>query len=265
MVQAEPDVWRCIVGRGTVDGANPAEIAYSDNFGVSWNTVNVGATAGEFLPWNGCLFAIDFEHVWCATDQGNIYFSNDGGQTWTRQPASTDAINCLYFVNEKIGIAVGGTTGVSAEVMYTLDGGISWTQADDPSPVAATMINGVVALDDIRWVVALEDGTIFKTEDGGATWFELGRPLFAGEVSSIANAIHMVDDFTYFVAMEWSDAADDYGAVLRTFDGGEHWEGFSTAALDAATGLRSVWAPHHNQAWAVGDAETTSWIMELNH
>jgi len=60
------------------------------------------------------------------------------------------------------------------------------------------------------------------------------------------------------------DGADPYGFFARSWDGGYTWEYEVSAQLDVgATGYSSLWACGINQFFAVGDTETTGYIVEI--
>jgi len=124
---------RWVVARGVTDGAAPPEIGWTDDLGTTWHTVNVGAAAinGIFHQWTGSLFALDYRHIWSGLTNGDIYFSDDGGVTWTEQApgTTTDAINYIRFVDENYGLAV---CAANQTVLYTVDGGTHWNVLAGP-------------------------------------------------------------------------------------------------------------------------------------
>src|SRR5690606_36431684 len=124
---------RVVVARGTTDAGNPAEIAYSDDFGATWTAVNVGSTNAQFAQGPHSLFAYDPYNMWLVAGSGYIYYSDDGGLTWDTQDAgvaTSNALHAIHFATDRIGYAV----GASDTVLKTEDGGLSWTATDaDPN------------------------------------------------------------------------------------------------------------------------------------
>ena len=244
---------RVIVARGSTDGANPAEVAYSDDDGVTWTLVNVGATVGEFVPWNGGLFAVDKNHIWLVTDQGAIFFSDDGGASWTEQVTTNVALlNYVRFIDENHGLAVGATNAI----LYTDDGGEHWTTITGPAGKAADNILTCEILDAHNWWLGYDDGELFYTMDGGTTWTQRTFTVPGAATVDRVNDMMFYDDFNGYAVVKWTDGdAHLRGAILRTFNGGQDWEVHSIATqFDVgALGLNAVWACNYNLAYSVGD------------
>ncbi len=59
---------------------------------------------------------------YCSGGEGVILKSTNGGNTWQSQNSGTVTnLESIYFVNELVGIAVGGTP-ISAIILKTTDG-----------------------------------------------------------------------------------------------------------------------------------------------
>ena len=252
------DTVRHIIANGTT-GAGDAEVAYTDNGGTAWTVVTFGGVAGEFIPWNGGLFALDLYHIWSCTDTGagaagNIYFSDDSGVTWTLQGTGTDALNCIKFVDYNIGLCVGDTN----EVLLTTDGGASWSTLAGPAAQAAVNAMGCHIFDRYRFQVGYDDGTLWATFDGGATWTQRALPMPpTGTALDRVNSVNYIDDHNGVLAVKYTVTAALWGAIYRTFDGGYSWEVYSTdAAYDVgALGMVSAVMANPNLAYGVGDLE----------
>jgi photosystem II stability/assembly factor-like uncharacterized protein len=204
------DTIRVLVARGTTDAGNPAEVAYSDDNGATWTAVDVGSTNGEYVSNGHALFALDRYHIWLGTDGGRIYFSNDGGVTWTVQESaviSATDVTGISFADGDIGFAV--YTG--GEVASTTDGstpGATWSQTGAVSgSVAALDIHAVSSY--FVWVAG-SDG-LFYTHDAGDTWAERG-----------AYAIAAVDFLNELEGMAVGSASS--GLIYQTIDGGYDWQ-----------------------------------------
>ena len=117
---------RWIAGQEGTGGAAQGNIAYSDDDGANWTVVAIGgAGVGHGATYGGGIFALDYSHIWLAGAGGYIYFSGDGGVTWTAQEEGTitaGAYSQIKFYNSQIGIA-----GNRADVIViTRDGGTHW-------------------------------------------------------------------------------------------------------------------------------------------
>jgi len=265
-------VTRWIVARGTTDGANEAEVAYSDDLGDTWTTVEQGSTVGEYYLHSGSLFALDMQHIWAASNLGNIYFSSDGGVTWTEQTQpNTVPLNYIRFCDFNVGVAVGGATGASQVILTTTDGGAHWTEGSfaNGGPAATVMAYCVEVLDKNRFFVGFENGALYYTRDGGATWAERTVATPAGMLST--GAIYDImrvpgDDFCLWICTLWEDGQSNYyGSVQRSVNGGYDWDVWTTVALDDdSCGLYAIWACSFNQAFSVGNTETTAMVVEVS-
>lgn len=266
------DTVRLIAVRGTTDGANPAEVGYVDYDRVAgtwgaWTTVNVGATNGEFAVHGGALFSLNGTHIWLCTDQGNIFFSNDNGLTWTDQNAPTpvggaEELFCIDFVDERYGMCVGGTTGASSVLLTTTDGGEHWNLGTGP---LAKILTGVSVIDGHRAWVVEEDGTAYYTNNFGVAWTQRTLPLAA----TAAGDVMFIDEYCGAIVGNYNTGGSDYGIIYRTFNGGQDWETYvHDTAFDGALeyyGLNAVWVCDYNHIFAVGEvSNSVGLIMELS-
>jgi len=252
------DTVRHIIGRGA--GAGNGQVAYSDNGGTAWTVAAMGAVAGEFMPWNGCLFSFDAYHIWGCTDTGagaagNIYFSEDGGVNWVLQGTGGDALNCIHFCDYDTGMCVGDTN----EILATTDGGDSWSTITGPVAQNAVDCLGVFVFSAYRWHVVYEDGELWFTEDGGTTWAQRDVPLASNAATlDRLNSIDFYDDLHGVMAAKYTDGvAGVWGAIYRTTNGGYNWECYPTDAVYdvGAIGMACVKMATPNLAYGVGDLE----------
>jgi len=267
---------RVIVSRATADGGAP-DIAWSDDWGESaWNVVDVGVLPNDYIGGSGGLFALDHRHIWAVTHLGDIWFSEDGGMSWTEQmPGLLGAVHLNYvrFVNEKVGLAVGdGQT-----VLYTVDGGVHWNVVDGPGAVDLLCCE---IFDEHRAWVGDSAGALYYTNvlrSAGmapADWDErvLPMPVEMTDIDGVTDIMFVRDsgvstnDHVGFVTVACHEGSNHYGALYRTFNGGEDWEVRRSDLLTTLdVGLLAVWACEVNEAFAIGDeTATTAYIMTVN-
>lgn len=231
---------RWLTARGAeIAPENPAEVGYSDDSGVAWTNVDVEALGMRFAADSGALFAMDRRHIWFVSTDGYIFFSNDGGATWTTQTAGTitsEDLHEVHFADVENGMAV-GAAGI---VLKTNDGGVTWSAVT--AITGTPIVNTVQMIDSNTAVVGAADGSIYMTFNGGTTWTEK-YALAGGDVTSL----HAVNQFVIWGAV---NTAAPVGAVIRTRNGGYTWEAVTTPTN---TGLNSVHGLDANKAWAVGD------------
>ena len=266
---------RVIVARG--NAVAEATISWSDDYGATlWHEVTIGAVGNDFCPHSGGLFALDHRHIWAVMNSGDIWFSEDGGLSWTEQMPGLNGnvLNYVRFVDESVGLAV----GASNTVLYTVDGGAHWNTLTGPTGGADLMCCEI--FDDHRAWVGDSDGDLFYTDVLrvgmiGGDWAQRILPLPTGatDISEINDIMFVRDsgvstnDHVGFLAVRWHIGAESvyYGAIYRTFNGGNDWELWQTASMSAGTyGLQAVWACEPNEAFAVGDLITTPYIMTVN-
>lgn len=217
-VQLGADATRVFVGRLTTDAGNAAEIAYSDDNGANWTTVDVGAVNGQYITE---LFALDRNNIWAVTDDGYIYFSSDAGLSWAVQSAgvlTSGAINDIAFTDTDVGW-VGGDTNI---IGRTVDGGDTWSLISGPGAEAANDVLTVEAIDRNRAWVGYSSGKLYYTENGGANWYERS---FSGAGTGTVNDIKFLNvTYGFMVRTDGSNV----GHLYRTTDGGFTWTEITT-------------------------------------
>jgi hypothetical protein len=266
-VQIDEDTDRIITARGITDAGNAAEIAYSDDDGATWTLVDVGTTNGEFVEEGGCLFALDFRHIWVCTNIANVYFSSDGGLTWTDQnaptPGASEGLFHIHFIDENFGWAVGGfRTTPTGLFIQTTDGGEHWALATSEPQVERG--NAVAVLDANNVWVAMDDGTLWWTANWGTTWTQRTLPSTLANIADVVFWDHYVGALCGNKAGSGNGVAD----VMRTIDGGFTWEEYTLAdEFDAAIeryGVNALILCHPNEIHAVTeDIGTGSLIWTL--
>lgn len=236
---------RVVVARGTTDGANPPEIAYSDDSGANWVNVDIGATNALFVPFQHAMFALDRNNIWVGLNNGYIYYSSDTGLTWTAQHSgtiTTQAINCIRFVDENVGWAAGANNAI----MRTTDGGVSWSAVTGPSAQSGVAINVVEPLDRNRAWLGYADGDLYYTTDGGVNWT---ARAFTGSGSGQVRDVRFLNDLIGYLAHNTSGPV---GTVLVTWDGGYTWE---TKTTPTNVGLNALWMCSEWYMYAVGEVQ----------
>lgn len=216
---------RKVVARGTTDAGNPAEIAYTDDDGVTFTNVDVGSVNGQYAPNIHSLFSLNKRFVVCGMDDGYIYLSNDGAITWAAIHSgslSTGAVNAIWFKDEFTGIAV----MAGDEILLTNDGGESWTlvTTGSGSDLATVNYNG------LYWWIGTNMGELFYSIDG-LTWTE--REAWAGQGSGVIQAVHFANKFIGCMTHNVGGS----GYLLMTVDGGYNW---SRLTIPSNNGLYDV-------------------------
>jgi photosystem II stability/assembly factor-like uncharacterized protein len=245
-------VTRYLVVRTTV-AATVLQAAYSDDGGTTWTLVNVGTATAEGCLGPRSLFVLDYEHIWVCTDDGNVFFSSDGGESWTDQNAlgatSAAALHAIDFADENIGFAVGATD----VVIKTIDGGAHWTLSTATG--SADTLQAVVCFNKNRVLIgtnSLTGGSLWMSYDGGLTYTQ---KTFTGHALEQVKDINFINDF---VGMMVTNTTAPLGSLHVTIDGGHIWE---KVAVPANTGLNSVQMCDINKAYAVGEPQAATGMI----
>ena len=236
-----------------VGPAAPMEIAWTDDAGVTaWNIVVVGATNDEAPTTGQSIFAFDQEHIWLCTDDGRVYFSEDGALTWTDQNAlaasGAGALNSIHFYDANVGVA----GGVGPVVIYTIDGGTNWNaMVQDPGAVPQSVrMSGASSLDVLAAGAA---GGVYRTQDRGATAWAVQSTA----PPTVTPCLDIASPTVYFLIDDHAGASD---TIYQTADGGLTWQAYTTPVN---VGLNHILALSPTLVFAVGEVVGTAVIIKL--
>ena len=188
-----------------------------------------------------------------STTGGDVYYTTDGGSTWTPVLQLPFAMRDLEFPSASVGYAVG-----AAPIAFkTTDGGATWNELGLPEgtpDVARISCSGT----DSCLAVTVDGDRLLRTTDGGASWTRVNptsKKLAAVGLASATRAIAVGEGGTTVLSNDTgrtfstlggdlpgtftgikaqSDkvayAFGEGGALARTIDGGATW-----SEIDAAT------------------------------
>lgn len=178
-----------------------------------------------------------------------VLYTDDGGGTWTATSADpfSGAENISAVVAFPVAadtnrvIVARGTTdaGAPAEIAYSDSDGAAW-QAVNVGSTNAQFVAGARGLFALNataiWAVT-DDGYIYKSEDGGATWATQNAGV---ATSNDLTHVHFVDE-----AVGWAAGASD--TILRTTDGGTTWSTVQPTGESSA--ITALYALDEDRAW----------------
>jgi photosystem II stability/assembly factor-like uncharacterized protein len=244
-VQISTNSFRLIAARGTLDGLNPMEIAYSDDDGATWTNVDVGSVNGQYAIGRGNpLYAYNYRDIWLATTGGYIYYSDDAGASWIAQESGLTTVqnlHAVHFADDRVGFAVVEKN----TILRTIDGE-NWTAIAGPASEAANTAQAVYVFNKNRLWIGYDSGNLWFTNDGGSTWFERNYP---GSGSGEIQDIKFCNDYVGYIAH--ISAGGAVGSIFRTINGGWSWE---TQGIPAGTGpLYDLHVCNCNSIYAAGE------------
>lgn len=181
----------------------------------------------------------------------NVYYTTDGGATWTVTAADPLAISekiaavtCFPVGRNTTRLMVLlGTTraGGPAVIYYSDDWGATWTNVSLGSTNAlfGEGPNAIFNIDSYNIWVVTSAGHIFKSSDSGITWTEQDTGTTLG---GNGHAIHFSSERVGVVG-------GASGKIATTQDGGATW---TLVTVPAATIINTVWSIDSDHIWAGG-------------
>ncbi|MBL7998183.1 MAG: hypothetical protein JNL32_06040, partial [Candidatus Kapabacteria bacterium] len=228
--------------------------------------------------------------------KGGIFKSTDGGATWNEiTPVINDRGGVRrahlwgnYFINENVGITVGGGCDEVQQFYRTSDGGATWSVFLGSTP--ASGMSHVIMYSENGLCYASSSGRLWRSQDGGRTftdWVSTGGQQFWQEnLSNKGNAFLVgfagKDCFGVGQALVIFHATTDGGAtwkitpvrgsifgtfllnertgwavgfqngVYRTSDGGETFEEYN-CGLPAGSNWDDIWFVNDTLGFLAGD------------
>lgn len=200
------------------------------------------------------LFAVAVagnDTAWAVGNFGSIYATTNGGTSWQpRQSTTKQPLFSIAFADERTGWIV----GKSGTILRTTDGGDTWAAQKNPIEPAKHFFKVAAVDPTTAWAVG-DWGAVVQTRDGGATWRD--RSLSGLPVERIESPDRMMQTITddiilYDVAFpdaQHGFIAGEFGTLLATEDGGEHWRQVAVPTEKTLFGL-SFRSP--TEGWVVG-------------
>jgi len=218
----------------------------TEDGGASW--IPVGGIP-DLLRLEDVWF-IDRTTGWMVGVRGQIYRSDDGGRTWTRQDSGTGAkLTTVQFADANVGWAA--EAAVPA-LLKTTDGGASWRRIVVPDVDDESGLSNLFFLDAQRGWALGADGVLIATTDGGETWTDIGYGT-----KNRMYGLFFLDERTGWVAGS---------QIWHTEDGGETW----TQQPRPPKSIEEIVFVTRDVGWAVGDQGTffhtkdggRTWVLE---
>lgn len=169
------------------------------------------------------------------------YVSYDGGVNWTKVPVPLEKLaavgdgnpyfnklqeNSYTIAPEKTAFIYGGTREMPLTITYSGDKGVTWSTSEISTSLDSSRVKfcsfpttkvGYVISSTGR-TMSQEEQIIFKTEDGGETWKEVGH----GPRTNLLLSGGFIDESTGFMIYPKIEGAKTN--IYRTEDGGKTFE-----------------------------------------
>ncbi|MFA7445459.1 MAG: YCF48-related protein [Flavobacteriaceae bacterium] len=180
---------------------------------------------------------IDENKVFVAYENGIIYSTADGGETWSsyQVEALEDCFcwfNDIYFPTENVGYACGGSYyGVVKKfIIKTTDGGQTWESLTAPSDITVSpyAFNGLYFIDENVGFVYGPGNGFWKTEDGGNSYTLIDNNNF------YVRDIHFTPSNVGYISSVIPES--DSGVIQKSVDYGNIWTTLTNPSIDYLVG-----------------------------
>ncbi len=187
------------------------------------------------------IFFIDDQTGWIVHAGEGIYYTNNGGKTWSIQDSSKGYYS-IYFLNKNLGWAFGACSD-STYGLITTNGGESWSHLFTLNNYS---LGTFCFIDSLHGWQTGSNGTVFRTLDGGYSWeflVELCNPDPYGFCGMC--------DITFVDSLNGWMVGGIPAHIWHTDNGGENWIRQQACASGL---LMSVFFFDQWEGWIVGDA-----------
>ena len=190
------------------------------SIGISLNAQNWTALNISWSVRYDDVFFINDSVGWTCNGDGDIYRTQNGGQTWTGQYFSSNYLRSIEFSDENHGYC-GGLSPAMA-LLKTTDGGEHWDNITNEVP---GLIGGIcgISCPGNGFVYGCGQWStpayVIKSADDGQTWQKIALDSLASRLVDI----YFTSPDTGWVSGTATPAAKG-GVILKTTDGGANWK-----------------------------------------
>jgi arylsulfatase A-like enzyme/photosystem II stability/assembly factor-like uncharacterized protein len=168
-------------------------------------------------------------------DRSRIFKTTDGGQTWQLCYVNSDRrgfLDAIAFWDAQRGLALGDPVDGRFVVLYTADGGVTWTRNDEVSLPPAAEGEGAFAASGTCLVLHGQGhawfgtgaGRVFRTTDSGLHWTAHETPIRSGGgTAGIFSLAFFDESLGVAVGGDYKDLSNSDRVIALTNDGGVTW------------------------------------------
>ncbi len=182
------------------------------------------------VPVRSLLTAVQFVDArrgFAAGHDGVVLGTQDGGDTWTllhAMPGVEKPILSLHFDSAEHGLAV----GLYGWTLETSDGGHSWTEGHIGGDGDDRHLFHLFTSPKGTWLIAAEQGTVFRSTDGGKSW----QALSTGDQGSLWHGTALADGTLLVCGMR--------GHIYRSTDDGQSWQAVASGTTQSLTSIAQM-------------------------
>ena len=167
---------------------------------------NDGGNTWEFKQDVNRVYDMDFYNTlgFIVGLHGLVLKSTDGGDSWEEINFSFDQrLDQVQIINTDT-IYIAG----QYNLIKSTNGGVNWASLNFPNE----SVNSIFFVDGLTGHAACDDGLIFKTIDGGESWYATEN-----------NSSNLDFEQLYFYNKDMGFVGFAYSSLYKTMDGGESW------------------------------------------
>lgn len=203
------------------------QIFKSTDGGVHWRRINTGLPADLDIS----DLAVDParpSRLYLASSREGVWRSVDGGASWRRASqglpnGETTQVTFLAVPRRRDGTAFANT--IPFGLYRTRDAGASWSPAGKGLPAASQVFALALAPSDPRILYVSLADRVFRSEDGGDSWFPIAQP--PGRPTLVTLAVHPRLPGTVY-------GGTSNSGIFKSTNGGRSWEP-TGASTDVST------------------------------
>lgn len=193
-------------------------------YGILYYTVDGGETWTPGKNQSDCIAGleiIDEKNAFITANYSEVRVSDDGGVNWRKLPNFGDMANEHCRYLSFIDAKTGWIAN-KKEIGYTTDGGQTWVSITVPQNLAE--ICAIWLSSATEGYILSSDSKLYSTTDGGKTWSEKNLNITGLKVLVCPAAVLHIDDQQTFQIIAYLENEKETGYYyLSTEDGGNSW------------------------------------------
>lgn len=233
---------------------------------------NYGKTWQEYTqPGFTCLTVNKSYKIWGCRGNGDIYYSDDYGNSWIKQydDEKDTFLNYIKFFDDLNGVCVGDSpdSATAVLVLKTDDGGKTWKSVNDSMGIGDVSYGTYYPIcfpsKDVGFFDIAKADQLNKTTDGGKTWTDTNFPDKSVRIMDFYD-----ENIGYTISSDYIN--QNYVQIYKTEDGGVNWQKKTSLNFNWPMSLEIV-PSNHSQIWFTdfdnlyysGDNGQTSGVVDL--